>query len=67
LPDPDLFIRTGGEQRISNFLIWQLAYTELYFSDTLWPDFDAKELELAFASYAKRRRRYGLVPEQIES
>lgn len=67
LPDPDLFIRTGGEQRISNFLIWQLAYTELYFSDTLWPDFDAEELELAFASYAKRKRRYGLVPEQIES
>ncbi len=67
LPDPDLFIRTGGEQRISNFLIWQLAYTELYFSDTLWPDFDAKELELAFASYAKRRRSYGLVLEQIES
>ena len=67
LPDPDLFIRTGGEQRISNFLIWQLAYTELYFSATLWPDFDAKELALAFASYTKRKRRYGLVPEQIES
>ena len=67
LPDPDLFIRTGGEQRISNFLIWQLAYTELYFSATLWPDFDAKELALAFASYTKRKRRYSLVPEQIES
>ena len=67
LPDPDLFIRTGGEQRISNFLIWQLAYTELYFSDTLWPDFDAKDLELALASYTIRKRRYGLVPEQIET
>jgi len=59
LPDPDLFIRTGGEHRISNFLLWNLAYTELWFSDTLWPDFDAAELARAFAFYAGRDRRYG--------
>ena len=55
LPDPDLFIRTGGEQRISNFLLWQLAYTELYFSDTLWPDFDAAEFDRALDAFAGRR------------
>jgi undecaprenyl diphosphate synthase len=64
-PEPDLFIRTGGEQRISNFLLWQLAYTELYFTDTLWPDFDAAELDRAIASYQKRERRFGRTSEQI--
>ncbi|RMD78956.1 MAG: di-trans,poly-cis-decaprenylcistransferase [Gammaproteobacteria bacterium] len=66
LPEPDLFIRTGGEQRISNFLLWQLAYTELYFTDTLWPDFDEAALEAALASYARRQRRFGLTGEQVE-
>lgn len=64
--DPDLFIRTGGEQRISNFLIWQLAYSELYFTDTLWPDFDRNEFDKALASYAGRQRRFGHTGEQIE-
>lgn len=64
-PEPDLFIRTGGEQRISNFLIWQLAYTELYFTDTLWPDFGAKSLEQAIAWYQKRERRFGRTSEQL--
>jgi len=58
-PDPDLFIRTGGEVRISNFLLWQSAYAELYFTDCLWPDFDAAELDKAIASFAKRERRFG--------
>ena len=57
-PEPDLFIRTGGEQRISNFLLWQLAYSELYFTDVFWPDFDAAELDKAFASYRQRERRF---------
>jgi undecaprenyl diphosphate synthase len=64
-PEPDLFIRTGGEQRISNFLIWQLAYTELYFTETLWPDFRAPELDAACLSYAGRERRFGRISEQI--
>jgi undecaprenyl diphosphate synthase len=64
-PEPDLFIRTGGEQRISNFLIWQLAYTELYFTDTLWPDFDAAALDAAIASYRRRERRFGRTSEQL--
>jgi undecaprenyl diphosphate synthase len=64
-PEPDLFIRTGGEQRISNFLLWQLAYSELYFTDTLWPDFDAKALDLAIASYQQRERRFGRTSEQL--
>ena len=64
-PDPDLFIRTGGEQRISNFLLWNLAYTELYFSDTLWPDFDNGALDTALAWFAGRERRFGLTPEQL--
>ncbi len=64
-PEPDLFIRTGGEQRISNFLLWQLAYTELYFTDTLWPDFDAAALDLAIASYRRRERRFGRTSEQV--
>jgi undecaprenyl diphosphate synthase len=65
LPDPDLLIRTGGEQRISNFLLWNLAYTELYFCDTLWPDFDERELDAAIAHFGRRQRRFGLVPEQV--
>ncbi|MDX1487377.1 MAG: polyprenyl diphosphate synthase [Acidiferrobacterales bacterium] len=67
IPDPDLFIRTGGEQRISNFLLWQLAYTELYFTPVLWPDFDRAEFEQALASYVGRQRRFGLTGEQVES
>ncbi len=64
LADPDLFIRTGGEQRISNFLLWNLAYTELYFTDKLWPDFDAAELDAALAHFASRERRFGLTSGQ---
>ena len=64
-PEPDLFIRTGGEQRISNFLLWQLAYTELYFTDTLWPDFDTAEFAKAIASYQQRERRFGRTSEQV--
>jgi undecaprenyl diphosphate synthase len=67
LPEPDLFIRTGGEVRISNFLLWQLAYTELYFSDTLWPDFDGNCLDLAIETYAGRQRRYGRTSGQMEA
>jgi undecaprenyl diphosphate synthase len=63
-PEPDLFIRTGGEQRISNFLLWNLAYTELYFCDTLWPDFDDAALEAALQHYARRQRRFGLTSAQ---
>ena len=66
-PDPDLFIRTGGEQRISNFLLWNLAYTELYFCDVLWPDFDEAELERAFARFGRRERRFGLTSAQVQS
>lgn len=65
-PEPDLFIRTGGEQRISNFLLWQLAYTELYFTNTLWPDFDRKSLDLAIQSYQQRERRFGRTSEQLQ-
>jgi len=64
-PEPDLFIRTGGEQRISNFLLWQLAYTELYFTETLWPDFDGASLDLALESFRARERRYGRTSEQL--
>jgi undecaprenyl diphosphate synthase len=60
-----LFIRTGGEQRISNFLIWQLAYTELFFTDLLWPDFDNQALDAAIASYQGRERRFGRTSEQL--
>jgi len=66
LPMPDLFIRTGGEQRISNFLLWQLAYTELYFTDLLWPEFDAGELDRALLWYANRQRRFGRTGDQVE-
>jgi undecaprenyl diphosphate synthase len=64
-PEPDLFVRTGGEQRVSNFLLWQLAYTELYFTETLWPDFDAVALDAAIASYRARERRFGRTSEQV--
>ena len=66
LPLPDLFIRTGGEHRISNFLLWQLAYTELYFTDILWPVFDEKELNKALDWYANRQRRFGRTGDQVE-
>ncbi len=66
LPEPDLFIRTGGEQRISNFLLWQLAYTELYFTDVLWPDFSAAVLEEALESFGRRQRRFGRTGDQVE-
>jgi undecaprenyl diphosphate synthase len=65
-PEPDLFIRTGGEQRISNFLLWQLAYSELYFTETLWPDFDAAALDQALDSFRTRERRFGRTSEQVE-
>lgn len=65
LPEPDLFIRSGGEQRISNYLLWQLAYSELYFTDCLWPDFDTTEFERALHSYAERERRFGMTGEQV--
>jgi undecaprenyl diphosphate synthase len=64
-PEPDLFIRTGGEQRVSNFLLWQLAYSEFYFTDTWWPDFDADQLDLAIDSYQRRERRFGRTSAQI--
>jgi undecaprenyl diphosphate synthase len=64
-PDPDLLIRTGGERRISNFLLWQLAYAELHFSDVLWPDFDPAELDRALAWFATRQRRFGMTGEQV--
>jgi undecaprenyl diphosphate synthase len=64
-PEPDLFIRTGGEQRLSNFLLWNLAYTELYFCGTLWPDFDDEELQRALRYFASRQRRFGLTSDQV--
>jgi undecaprenyl diphosphate synthase len=66
-PEPDLFIRTGGEQRISNFLLWQLAYSELHFTDTLWPEFNAAALDRAIQSYQERERRFGRTSEQVQS
>jgi len=65
-PEPDLFIRTGGEQRISNFLLWSLAYTELYFTDTLWPDFNVGSFNLAIESYQQRERRFGRTSDQLQ-
>ena len=65
MPEPDLFIRTGGEQRVSNFLLWQMAYTEFYFTDVLWPEFDAKELDKAIDSFSLRERRFGRTSEQL--
>ncbi len=67
MPDPDLLIRTGGEQRISNFLLWQCAYAELYFTEVLWPDFDETQLAKALSWYSDRTRRFGLTTEQIQS
>jgi undecaprenyl diphosphate synthase len=67
MPDPDLLIRTSGEYRLSNFLLWQLAYTELYFTDVLWPDFDREELLKAITSYQNRERRFGLISEQLQN
>jgi undecaprenyl diphosphate synthase len=64
-PEPDLFIRTGGEQRVSNFCLWQLAYTELYFTDALWPDFDQQAFQAALSSYQQRERRFGRTSEQL--
>ena len=64
-PDPDLIIRTGGETRISNFLLWQAAYSELYFCDVLWPDFDEGELDIALQAYASRERRFGKTSDQL--
>lgn len=64
-PEPDLFIRTGGEMRVSNFLLWQLAYAEFYFTDTLWPDFDEQAFDLALSSFKKRERRFGRTSEQL--
>jgi undecaprenyl diphosphate synthase len=67
LPEPDLFIRTGGDQRISNFLLWNLAYTELWFTETLWPEFDAAEFDRAVAEFGERERRFGLTAAQLEA
>ncbi len=67
MPDPDLLIRTGGEQRISNFLLWQIAYAELYFTNVLWPDFDEKAFSDALIQYANRERRFGMTSDQIQS
>jgi undecaprenyl diphosphate synthase len=66
-PDPDLLIRTSGERRISNFLLWQIAYSELYFTDVLWPDFDSRQLDLALEDYANRQRRFGKTGAQLDN
>jgi undecaprenyl diphosphate synthase len=67
LPTPDLFIRTSGEKRISNFMLWQIAYTELYFTDVFWPDFDTAELEKALLFFTHRERRFGVISEQLQA
>jgi undecaprenyl diphosphate synthase len=68
MPDPDLVIRTAGEQRISNFLLWQCAYAELYFTDAYWPDFGREDIDIALADYGRRKRKFGgLLPEDIEA
>lgn len=66
IPEPDLFIRTGGEQRVSNFLLWQMAYTEFYFTDVLWPEFDGAQLDKAISSFSRRERRFGRTSEQLQ-
>ncbi len=66
MPEPDLFIRTGGEERVSNFLLWQLAYCEMHFTETLWPDFDGEALDVALNSFSKRQRRFGRTGDQVE-
>ncbi|VAW87366.1 Undecaprenyl diphosphate synthase [hydrothermal vent metagenome] len=66
MPEPDLFIRTGGEERVSNFLLWQLAYCEMHFTETLWPDFDGDALDVALDSFSKRQRRFGRTGDQVE-
>ena len=67
MPDPELLIRTGGEQRISNYLLWQIAYSELYFCDTYWPDFMEEDLHKAIEDYQSRQRRFGKTEAQVES
>ena len=67
MPDPDLVIRTSGEYRISNYLLWQIAYSEFYFTDTLWPDFNQEELAKALKDYAGRERRFGKTGDQVKS
>ena len=67
IPDPELLIRTSGEQRISNFLLWQIAYAELYFTDKLWPDFDRHDFEAAIIDYQGRERRFGKISEQVSA
>lgn len=67
MPDPDLLVRTSGEMRVSNFLLWQIAYSEIYVTDVLWPDFDRMQLERALASYAKRQRRFGKTAAQLDA
>jgi undecaprenyl diphosphate synthase len=67
IPDPDLFIRTAGEQRISNFLIWQMAYTEFYYTDVFWPEFNEQQLHLALEKFSQRKRKFGLTQEQVEA
>jgi len=67
LPEPDLFIRSGGEQRISNFLLWQLAYTEFYFTTKLWPDFDAETMQVAIDDFLTRQRRFGRTGDQVKA
>ncbi|MCA8837806.1 MAG: di-trans,poly-cis-decaprenylcistransferase, partial [Proteobacteria bacterium] len=67
LPDPDILIRTGGEQRISNFLLWNLAYAELFFTDTLWPDFDVPDFDAALAHFSSKQRRFGQTGAQVET
>jgi len=66
MPDPDLLIRTGGDMRVSNFLLWQIAYSELYVTDIYWPDFDGHDLRVAIADYQRRQRRFGLTGEQVK-
>ena len=67
MPDPELLIRTGGELRISNYLLWQIAYSELYFCDTYWPDFNEEDLHVAIANYQQRQRRFGKTEDQVEN